>query len=75
MGKSRGFTLMELIIVLVIIGVLSIVAIPVYISYIDKEQISQQNKDAENTQEREAYLEHVTNDGSLAGPLENLDKK
>ena len=61
MRKSRGFTLMELIIVLVIIGVLSIVAIPVYISYIDKEQIFQQNKDAENTQEQEASLEDVTN--------------
>jgi type IV pilus assembly protein PilA len=59
MIKSNGFTLIELIIVLVIIGVLSIIAIPVYRSYIDKDQIAQQSKDTENIQKQEAYLEDV----------------
>ncbi|MDR1418172.1 MAG: prepilin-type N-terminal cleavage/methylation domain-containing protein [Endomicrobium sp.] len=61
MEKSRGFTLIELIIVLVIIGVLSIIAIPVYKSYLDKDQIMQQNQDIENTQEQEVYLEKTIN--------------
>ncbi|MDR0723953.1 MAG: prepilin-type N-terminal cleavage/methylation domain-containing protein [Endomicrobium sp.] len=62
MEKSQGFTLIELIIVLVIISVLSIVAIPVYRSYIDKDQIMQQNnKDIDNAQEQEVYLEETLN--------------
>lgn len=65
MIKSNGFTLIELIIVLVIIGILSIIAIPVYRSYVDKDQIAQQSKDTENIQEQEAYLEDVAgNDNS-----------
>jgi type IV pilus assembly protein PilA len=60
MIKPNGFTLIELIIVLVIIGVLSIIAIPVYRSYVDKDQIAQQSKDTENVQKQETYLEDVT---------------
>jgi type IV pilus assembly protein PilA len=38
--KSKGFTLVEFIIVLVIVGVLSIIAIPVYKSYVVKSKIA-----------------------------------
>jgi prepilin-type N-terminal cleavage/methylation domain-containing protein len=34
--NSKGFTLLELIIVIVIVGVLSIIAVPVYKNYIEK---------------------------------------
>jgi prepilin-type N-terminal cleavage/methylation domain-containing protein len=61
MKRSQGFTLIELIIVVVIISVLSIIAIPVYRSYLDKDQIMQQNKNIENIQEQEVYLEETTN--------------
>jgi prepilin-type N-terminal cleavage/methylation domain-containing protein len=62
MKKSQGFSLIELVIVLVIIGVLSIIAIPVYRSYIQqKDQFMYQNKDIENTQEQEVYLEKTEN--------------
>ncbi|GHT64871.1 hypothetical protein AGMMS50222_04510 [Endomicrobiia bacterium] len=46
---SKGFTLVELIIVIVIIGVLSIVAIPVYKSYINKTKIAQNNAGIEKS--------------------------
>jgi Tfp pilus assembly major pilin PilA len=45
--------------VLVIIGVLSIITIPVYRSYVDKDQIAQQSKDTENIQKQEVCLEDV----------------
>ncbi|GHT50791.1 hypothetical protein AGMMS50233_07880 [Endomicrobiia bacterium] len=50
---SKGFTLVELIIVIVIIGVLSIVAIPVYKSYINKTKIAQNNAGIEKSVEKE----------------------
>ena len=36
MKKSKGFTLVELIIVIVIVGILSIVAVPIYRGYTKK---------------------------------------
>jgi len=41
--KSRGFTLLELIIVIVIVGVLSVIAVPVYKNYIGKMKPAQGN--------------------------------
>jgi type IV pilus assembly protein PilA len=40
--KSKGFTLVEFIIVLVIVGVLSIIAIPVYKGYVVKSKIAKE---------------------------------
>ncbi|MDR3274502.1 MAG: prepilin-type N-terminal cleavage/methylation domain-containing protein [Endomicrobium sp.] len=37
--KSKGFTLVELLILIVIVGVLSIIAIPIYKSYIVESRI------------------------------------
>jgi type IV pilus assembly protein PilA len=40
--KSKGFTLVEFVIVLVIVGVLSVIAIPVYKSYVVKSKIAKE---------------------------------
>ena len=41
--KSKGFTFIEFIIVVAIVGTLSIMAIPIYKKYIEKTKISQRN--------------------------------
>ncbi|GMO66572.1 MAG: hypothetical protein Nk1A_4150 [Endomicrobiia bacterium] len=41
--KSKGFTLIEFIIVIAIVGTLSIIAIPIYKKYIEKAKISQRS--------------------------------
>ena len=38
-GKQKGFTLIELMIVIAIVGILAAVCIPVYISYVQKSRI------------------------------------
>jgi len=40
MTKSKGFTLIEFIIVIAIVGALSIIAIPVYKNYIGRTKVS-----------------------------------
>jgi prepilin-type N-terminal cleavage/methylation domain-containing protein len=61
--KSKGFTLIELLAVIVIIGLLSIIAFPVYKSYIEKAKITKQNSVIEKSNIKEILLEEVpTND-------------
>jgi prepilin-type N-terminal cleavage/methylation domain-containing protein len=60
--KSKGFTLVELVIVIVIIGILSIIAIPIYRSYIEKARLSQTNFVAEQSSAEEITLEEVPSD-------------
>ncbi|MDR1511733.1 MAG: prepilin-type N-terminal cleavage/methylation domain-containing protein [Endomicrobium sp.] len=47
--KSKGFTLIEFIIVVTIVSTLSIIAIPVYKKYIEKAKTSQKGVLIEKT--------------------------
>ncbi len=48
-GNQKGFTLIELMIVIAIIGILAAIAIPNFIAYRDKAFCGQAEHDAQNT--------------------------
>lgn len=64
MTKSTGFTLIELMIVVAIIGILAAVAIPVYQSYIVKTQMNRAV--SELTAYRASFEERASSSGIVA---------
>ena len=48
-GNTKGFTLIELMIVIAIIGILAAIAIPNFIAYRDKAYCGEAEHDAQNT--------------------------
>lgn len=51
MGKRKGFTLAELIVTMVIIGILSAVAMPMYTDYVQRSRIVKIEADGESIEE------------------------
>ncbi len=57
--QSAGFTILELIVNLAIIGILSAIAIPAYINFRDKAKIARAKSDLRNIQ---LAIEQLAND-------------
>lgn len=60
MVKNLGFTLVELVIVIVIVGILSVVAVPIYTGYTKKAMATEAEGTlgAINTAQKVYYAEH-----------------
>jgi prepilin-type N-terminal cleavage/methylation domain-containing protein len=59
MKLEKGFTMVELVIVIVIMGILSIIAIPVYKNHIEQTKIRQAAKAAEEQTSNEEIKEEI----------------
>ncbi|OEG71750.1 hypothetical protein ATZ36_12930 [Candidatus Endomicrobiellum trichonymphae] len=60
--RSEGFTLLEFVIVIIIVGILSIIAVPVYRNYIEKTKKAQNIFDV-----KESAAENIPLKKILAG--------
>jgi prepilin-type N-terminal cleavage/methylation domain-containing protein len=58
--RSEGFTLVEFVIVIIIVGILSIIAVPVYRNYIEKINTSQNIPDVEGSVVEKIPLKKVS---------------
>ncbi|WP_172412892.1 type IV pilin protein [Candidatus Endomicrobiellum trichonymphae] len=57
--KSEGFTLVEFVIVISIVGILSIIAVPIYRSYIEKTKTVQNISDVKESAVENISLKEV----------------
>jgi type IV pilus assembly protein PilA len=62
-AKQRGFTLIELMIVVAIIAILAVIAIPAYQNYLIRAEVSEGMSLA--TSAKDAVWEHVTDKGQF----------
>lgn len=75
--KARGFTLVEIVIVLAVIGVLLAIAVPAVESYIDRSRVAQSAMDIDGMQDTikkyrlaNGALPVLLNDAGLGGKLD-----
>lgn len=69
MKKSNGFTLIELMIALVIIGILSSIAIPAYKEYVTKARVSEGIEIARDAR-RHVEIDYASGEGKLGDSFE-----
>ena len=69
MNAQKGFTLIELMIVVAIIGILAAIAIPQYQNYIAKSQVSRVMSESGGLK---TSVENCINEGRTAGFISNL---
>ena len=72
-GNSKGFTLIELMIVIAIIGILAAIAIPNFIAYRDKAYCSKVESDAQNVLAALASYFSEPENTSITGGVSTLE--
>ena len=71
--SNKGFTLVELIIVIAIIAILTVVAAPQYIKYVDKARLGKDQNEAASLQTLvEAYVIDVNSNEDTADDVDDV---